>query len=94
MSPFGLLYGGQRADIAAEHAHNDSICAEVWIQTARANPPPALQTKAASSQSGVHSPQPRIDPAHLTHPYLLDLVRFDLLAGRALSRLEVSGGGR
>jgi hypothetical protein len=43
----GLLYGGQRADIAAEHAYNDSICAEAWIQTARANPPPALQTKAA-----------------------------------------------
>jgi hypothetical protein len=45
----GLLYGGQRAAIAAEHARSDSIRAELEarLASARANAPPALRTKAA-----------------------------------------------
>jgi hypothetical protein len=86
----GLLYGGQRADIAAEHAHNDSICAEAWIQTARANPPPALQTKAAIIAIWVTRRSRWIDPAHLTHPYLLALLRFDLLQVERLPVLKLA----
>jgi hypothetical protein len=54
-------------------------------------PPPAgAPNKGRYHRNLGHSPQPRIDPAHLTHPYLLALLRFDLLQVERLPVLKLA----